>query len=229
MDQVTPSLQKCQRFWTQQDLCGQVTTSSSWGRTNVSDMSPGFPSLFFVMHHQRLKSGWGPGLLSQERPYSLGEKKRKTSTTTVGIICHFFRWTHHHYIFHDFLVTGLKWSEICSSVFNTLLPHGPYSPWNSPGQNTGVGSLSLLKGNPGLLHCGQILYQLSYQGRSWDNILFISVFMTPGAEQVLRRFSAIISHSLNTSVWKSPTISTTFQLYCQGCSAFSHYVKKPLL
>ena len=45
------------------------------------------------------------------------------------------------------------------------------SPWNSPGQNTGVDSLSLLQGifpiqgsNPGLLHCGQILYQLSYQG-----------------------------------------------------------------
>ena len=25
----------------------------------------------------------------------------------------------------------------------TLRPHGLYSPWNSPGQNTGVGSLSL--------------------------------------------------------------------------------------
>ena len=25
-------------------------------------------------------------------------------------------------------------------------PHGLYSPWNSPGQNTGVGSLSLLHG-----------------------------------------------------------------------------------
>ena len=46
-----------------------------------------------------------------------------------------------------------------------------YSPWNSPGQNTGVGSLSLLQGifptqglNRGLLHCRQILYQLSHQG-----------------------------------------------------------------
>ena len=46
-----------------------------------------------------------------------------------------------------------------------------YSPWNSPGQNTGVGRLSLLQGifptqgsNPGLLHCRQILYQLSDQG-----------------------------------------------------------------
>ena len=54
---------------------------------------------------------------------------------------------------------------------NSLRPHGQYSPWNSPGQNTGVGSLSLLQGifliqelNQGLLHCRQILYQLSYQG-----------------------------------------------------------------
>ena len=28
-----------------------------------------------------------------------------------------------------------------------LLPHGLYSPWNSPGQNTRVGSLSLLPGD----------------------------------------------------------------------------------
>ena len=46
----------------------------------------------------------------------------------------------------------------------TLWPHGLYSPWNPPGQNTGVGSLSLLQGtfptqgsNPGLPHCGQNL------------------------------------------------------------------------
>ena len=46
-----------------------------------------------------------------------------------------------------------------------------YSPWNSPGQNTGVDSLSLLQGifptqglNPGLLNCRQILYQLSHKG-----------------------------------------------------------------
>ena len=42
--------------------------------------------------------------------------------------------------------------------------------WNSPGQNTGVGSLSLLQEifptqgiNPGILHCRQILYQLSHK------------------------------------------------------------------
>ena len=46
-----------------------------------------------------------------------------------------------------------------------------YSSWNSPGQNTGVGSFSLLQGifptqgsNPGHPHCRQILYQLSDKG-----------------------------------------------------------------
>ena len=54
---------------------------------------------------------------------------------------------------------------------DSLRPHGLYSPWNSPGQNTGVGSLSLLQGifptqgsNPGPLYCRQILYQLSHKG-----------------------------------------------------------------
>ena len=33
--------------------------------------------------------------------------------------------------------------EICSVMSDSLWPHRLYSPWNSPGQNTGVGSLSL--------------------------------------------------------------------------------------
>ena len=56
--------------------------------------------------------------------------------------------------------------ESHSVVSNSLQPQGLYSPWNSPGQNAGVGSLSLLRGifptqesNPGLPHCRQILYQ----------------------------------------------------------------------
>ena len=55
---------------------------------------------------------------------------------------------------------------------DSLQPHELYDPWNSWGQSTGVGSLSLLHGifptreglNPGLLHCRQILYQLSHKG-----------------------------------------------------------------
>ena len=56
-------------------------------------------------------------------------------------------------------------------VAQCLQPHRLYSPWNSPGQNTGVGSLSLFQGifptqrlDPGLPHCRQFLYQLSHKG-----------------------------------------------------------------
>ena len=69
-----------------------------------------------------------------------------------------------------------KWTESHSVVFDSLQPHGLYSPWDSPGQNTGVGSLCLLQGifptqgsNPGVLHCRQILYQLSHNVKSMDN------------------------------------------------------------
>ena len=69
----------------------------------------------------------------------------------------------------------LSESESCSVVSNSLQLHGLYSPWNFPGQNTGVGSLSLFQGifptkrstqgsNPGLPHCRWIIYHLSHQG-----------------------------------------------------------------
>ena len=60
--------------------------------------------------------------------------------------------------------------ESHSVMSDSLRPHGLYSPWNSPGQNTGVGSFSLLQGifptqgsNSGLPHCKQILYQLNHE------------------------------------------------------------------
>ena len=56
-------------------------------------------------------------------------------------------------------------------MVNPLGPHGLHSPWNSPGQNTGVSSLSLLQGIfpsqrsiPGLRHYRWILYHLSHKG-----------------------------------------------------------------
>ena len=62
-------------------------------------------------------------------------------------------------------------SESRSVVSDSLQSHGLYGPWNSPGQNTGVDSLSLLQGvfptqglNPGLPQCRGILYQLSHKG-----------------------------------------------------------------
>ena len=66
--------------------------------------------------------------------------------------------------------TATHSSILPHKILQTEEPGGLYSPRNSPGQNTGVGSLSLLQGifptqvsNPGLLHCRLILYQLSHQ------------------------------------------------------------------
>ena len=63
------------------------------------------------------------------------------------------------------------WKKKIIQLCLTLCYPIEYSPWNSPGQDAGVGSHSLLQGifptqglNPGLLHCRQILYQLSHQG-----------------------------------------------------------------
>ena len=65
------------------------------------------------------------------------------------------------------MVKKVKVAQSCL----TLQPHALYSPWNSPGQNSGVGSLSLLQGifptqglNLSLLHCRWILCQLNHKG-----------------------------------------------------------------
>ena len=65
-------------------------------------------------------------------------------------------------------------NESHSVVSDSFRPQGPYSPWNSPGQKTGVDSYFPLQGifptqgsNPGVPHCRWILYQLSHQGSPW--------------------------------------------------------------
>ena len=82
----------------------------------------------------------------------------------------------------------VKWSESFSVMSNSLQPHATplYSPWNSPGQNTGVGSISLLQGifpiqgqNPDLPHCRQILYQLSHQRSPWEKRIWLKSACDP--------------------------------------------------
>ena len=72
-----------------------------------------------------------------------------------------------HDIYNYDTVNGVK-SKPLSLVWHWH--YGLYSPWNSPGQNTGVGNLSLLQGifstqrlNPGLLHHRWVLYQLRHK------------------------------------------------------------------
>ena len=62
-------------------------------------------------------------------------------------------------------------SESCSVVSDSLRPQGLFSPWNSPGHNTQVGSFSLLQvifptqgTNPGFPHYRWTLYQLRHKG-----------------------------------------------------------------
>ena len=101
---------------------------------------------------------------------------------TQAGISGFKYWTLHHLSFpsppifcpdHSIMTLG----KYCSSLLPlTILFVTPWTvacqmPLESPGQNTGVGSHSLLQGifptqglNPGLPHCRWILYHLSHQG-----------------------------------------------------------------
>ena len=91
------------------------------------------------------------------------------------------------------IVVQHGWCESRLVVSNSLQPYGLYSPWNSQGQNTGVGSLSLLQGvfptqgsKPGLPHCRRILYHLSHKGILL--VHFISVFIC-----IYQEFSSLLS------------------------------------
>ena len=102
-------------------------------------------------------------------------------------------------------------SESCSAVSDSPQPHGLYSPWNSSGQNTGVGSLSLLQGifptqesNQGLLHCRWILYKLSYEGSPYYKTILSSASdcHTPHAFP-----SPLMSTEEQESLIQCPTLS----------------------
>ena len=88
---------------------------------------------------------------------------------------------------------------------DSLWPHGLYSPRNSLGQNTGVGSWSLLQeifptqgSNPGLPHCRTILYQLSHQRSprilEWVGSLslFQGIFLTQESNRRLLHYRRIL-------------------------------------
>ena len=79
----------------------------------------------------------------------------------------------HLHLFHILELDCISnlWKWVPQSCLTLCDPMDYTVPWNSPYQNTGVCSLSLLQGifpfqgsNPGLPHCRQILYQLSHKG-----------------------------------------------------------------
>ena len=127
----------------------------------------------------------------------------------------------------------MKWKSL--SRVQLFVTPWTISPWNSLGQNTGVGSLSLLqkifptqRSNPGLPHCRQILYQLNHKGSQtileWLAYAFSSRSSQPrnrtGVSCIAGGFFAnwairevhvlrmsLFSDSVKWLIWKTPYIS----------------------
>ena len=98
-----------------------------------------------------------------------------------------------------------------SVVSNSLRPRGLYSPWNSPGQNTGVGSLSLLHGifpsqgsNTGLPTAGGFFTSWAPGILEWVAYPFSSRSSQPGIEL---GSPALLADSLPTELWRKPKMA----------------------
>ena len=129
-------------------------------------------------------------------------------------------------------------SESCSLVSDCLWAYQLYSPRNSPGQNTGVGSLSLLQeifptqgSNPGLPHCRRILHQLSHKGSpripEWVAYPFSSKSSQPRNQT---RVSCIVGGFFTSWATRKAlfTPSVQFSSVAQSCPTLCNPVNLPL-
>ena len=110
-------------------------------------------------------------------------------------------------------------SRLVASV--SLWSHRLYSPWTSPSQNTGVGSLSLLQGifptqgsNPGLPHCRRILSSLSHKG-SPRILEWVAYPFSSGSSQPRNRTRVPCIAGEFFTIW-----AMTEALMCQGQNLF---------
>ena len=143
------------------------------------------------------------------------------------------------------IMKNIIWHIVCrlfcsrnSVVSNSLQHQGQYSPWNSPGQNTGVGSLSLLQGifpaqglDPGLPYRKWILYQPSHKGSprilQWVAYPFSSGSSWPRNQT--RVFCFAGEFFTNWAIRETPinTLITLWDKWCFDlrCNKKSHYCK----
>ena len=96
----------------------------------------------------------------------------------ISFLLNVFKNTIQFYVYVHLFCTKYVCSVRHPVMSNCLQAHWLYPVrflclWNSPGENSGVGCHSILQGivptlgsNPSLLHCRQILYHLSHQGKS---------------------------------------------------------------
>ena len=114
-----------------------------------------------------------------------------------------------------------------SVMSDSSRPHGQYPtrllcPWNFLGKNIGLSFQSLFQGifltqglNLGLLHCRQILYHLSHQGRIYTGICDI-------LEKEMATHSSILA-------WRIPWTEEPGGLQSTGSRRVRHdWVTKPL-
>ena len=117
---------------------------------------------------------------------------------------------------------------------DSLWPRGLYSQWNSPVQNTGVGTLSLLQGifstqgsNSGLPHCRRILYQPSDQGSprilEWVAYPFSSRSSQP-RNQI--RVSCIASGFFTNWAIKEPLVDESCPTLCDPMDSSAHGISQ---
>ena len=107
-----------------------------------------------------------------------------------------------------------QWSESHSVVSDYLWPHRLYSPWNSPSQNTGVGSHSLLQlGFSQPRDQTQVSHTASGFFTSWATreglVLFVSI--------ITKQFSSLSFEVCCTDVHSTIPI-TWFSLFRTSCS-----------
>ena len=113
---------------------------------------------------------------------------------------------------------------------DSLWPHELYSPWNSLGQDTGIGSLSLLQGifptqgsKPGVLHCRQILYHLSHKRGEWK-----SWIKTQQSKTKIMASSPITLWQIDGETMKTVTDFIFFDSKITADGGCSHEIKRCL-
>ena len=100
------------------------------------------------------------------------------------------------------------------------------STWNSPGQNTGVGGLSLIQGifptqglNPGLPHCRWILYQLSHKGspRLWEWVAYPFCSRSSQPRNRTGVFCIESGFFTNWAIRQDPGVLVLTHYFCHHC------------
>ena len=137
------------------------------------------------------------------------------------------------------LAWRIPWTEepkYLSSFPKAWFSESPICPWDFPGKNTGVGCHFLLQGiflnqesNPGLLHCRQILYWLSYE-RNLGVVLNSTLFLNQTLSSMPSNLwfphfilleKAMATHS-STLAWRIPWMEEPGRLQSMGLLRVGH-------